>query len=111
MFNVFYAKLSYIEQFNIIKGYVLDNYNVINIDNIVNSEIFYDIPFHYGFRINLKGLVYDVIKDTLISHTLNKSGYPAVTVIKDNAEKSVTTHVHRLLALTFIHNDKGICVN
>jgi len=110
MFTVYYANLTYIEQFNIIKDFYIDNYNISD-PNIILSEIFYEIPFYYGYRINMRGLVYDSNNNTLIIETLNKLGYPSVTVRKDNSIRTTTEHIHRLLALTFIPNTKGISIN
>jgi len=108
--TVYYANLTYNEQFKIINDFYINNYGITDIDNVL-SDIFYDIPFHYGYRINMRGFVYDVNNNMLVLSTLNKLGYPAVTVRKDNSNRTTTEHIHRLLALTFIPNNKGISVD
>ena len=115
MDNAFYAHLSPGEQFDVLRKAVLStmcegdrNYclqnNVLPVEsiNVINENIFYDIPFQYGFRITQNGRVADLYKLIEITHTVNKTGYPAVTVRKDNTDRSITAHVHRLLALTFL---------
>ena len=115
MGNTFYAYLNPIEQFDYLRKLCLlhmsENdrnyclaYNVLPVPiiNEINNNVFYDIPFHYGYRITRNGRVADLYKNIEISHTINKTGYPAVTVSKDNVERSITAHVHRLLALTFL---------
>lgn len=69
---------------------------------IIQQNVFYDIPFHYGFKITMLGRVADLLKGIEVIHTLNKTGYYAVTVRRPNADRSITAHVHRLLALTFL---------
>lgn len=65
--------------------------------------MFYEIPFHFGFRITVTGRVVDLYKRIEIEPTLNKLGYYAVTVRRQGVvHRSITAHIHRLLALTFL---------
>ncbi|HET8689461.1 MAG TPA: HNH endonuclease, partial [Methanosarcina sp.] len=62
-----------------------------------------DIPFHHGYRINMLGNVVNLLEGFVIQPTLNKTGYYAVTVRRQGVEdRSITAHIHRLLALTFL---------
>lgn len=115
MGTVFYAHLSYVEQFNLLwescivsfsdplRTYCLNN-NVLPIEaiNFIHKHIFYDIPLHNGYRITQSGRVASIHERFEIIPTLNKLGYPAVTIHRDGIDRSITGHVHRLLALTFI---------
>lgn len=70
---------------------------------LIQQNIFYDIPFHHGFRINMTGRVINLLEGYEVQPTLNLSGYWAVTVRRDGIDnRSITAHVHRLLALTFL---------
>lgn len=69
---------------------------------LIHENIFYEIPFHYGFKITTTGRVVDLYKGIEVQPTLNKTGYYAVTVRRDGGDRSITAHVHRLLALTFL---------
>ena len=73
METTFYAYLSPPEQFDVLRKACLVNmteenrnyclqYNVLPIDdiNLINANIFYDIPFHYGYRITPNGRVADL---------------------------------------------------
>lgn len=115
MDNSFYAHLNPVEQFEVLKRAYLAQVsdeirnfclqqNVLPTDGIsmINVNIFYDIPFHYGFRITMSGRVANLYENFEVDHTLNETGYPAVTVKKDGTGRSITAHVHRLLALTFL---------
>ena len=77
--------------------------------DMIHQNIFYDIPFHYGFKITMLGRVVDLLKGIEVQPTLNKTGYYAVTVKRQGIERSITAHVHRLLALTFLQpNDWSV---
>lgn len=115
METTFYADLNPYEQFDfLIKAHIVnltkdekDIYlkKMILPDMIlstINKNIFFNIPFHYGYRITMSGRVADLYKRIEVIPTINKTGYPAVTVTKDGGERSITAHIHRLLALTFI---------
>ena len=115
MDGTFYAHLNPVEQFEVLKRAYLAQvsdeirnhclqHNVLTVDGIklINDNIFYDIPFHYGFRITMSGRVANLYENFEVEHTLNETGYPAVTVKRDSAERSITAHIHRLLALTFL---------
>lgn len=70
---------------------------------VINQKLFHNIPFHYGFKMNMEGIVYDIAKRAIVKPTLNKTGYYAVTVRRNGSgRRSITAHVHRLLALTFL---------
>lgn len=115
MNDSFYAHLNPTQQFEVlrraylaqvseeIRNHCLQN-NVLPMEavSLINSNIFYDIPFHYGFRISSSGRVANLYEGFEIRHTVNETGYPAVTVRKDGGGRSITAHVHRLLALTFL---------
>ncbi len=118
MDTTFYAYLNPSDQFDVLREacfvdlnkeerYEYFNSDVLPIKTLVfiNKNIFYDIPFHYGYRITLSGRVADLYKCIEVIPTINKTGYPAVTVTRDGGERSVTAHIHRLLALTFIPPD------
>ncbi len=115
MDSSFYAHLNPIDQFEVLKRAYLAQesetvrkyclqHNVLSTEAIklINENIFYDIPFHYGFRITTTARVANLYEYFEVEHTLNETGYPAVTVIRDNTERSITAHIHRLLALTFL---------
>lgn len=100
---VLYGRKGYEGQFKFLKDKLKTK--DISEDNI--SEIFdhmlFHIPFHYGFRISRKGVVFDLNKNIVVVPTCNKLGYPIVTVRRNKVSKrSVSQYLHRLLALTFL---------
>ena len=115
METTFYADLNPYEQFDfLVKAYLVNltkdekelylKKRVLptKILSTINKNIFFNIPFHYGYRITMSGRVADLYKRIEVNPTINKTGYPAVTVTRDGGDRSITAHVHRLLALTFI---------
>ncbi len=106
---VFYANLPYNEQFNILLNFFTStNTNIHEIYDKINSEIFYDIPFHYNYRINSNGVVYNCKENKIVDLYINKTGYVSLTIERDYSSRSVTANLHRLLAIVFIKNDTGL---
>jgi len=107
--NRFYAHLPQWEQFEVLKDFYLDGLefhydtqNLIGFDDMLDEYIFYHIPNCSKYRITSTGVVANVHEGFIVDQTNNKTGYPAVTIRRDGDCRSVTAHVHRLLALVFI---------
>jgi hypothetical protein len=67
------------------------------------------MKFYPRYLINKNGEVFDSEKLVTIKHTINKTGYPAVTIRDEELKRGITKHVHRLLAINFIPtNGKGL---
>lgn len=111
----FYANLSYREQYLFLKELALDSLDPlvaeacmvnkslpVDVIDWIQKNTFYDIPFHYGYRITETGRVANLYKEILVDETIASVGYPSVTVTRDGSDRSTTAHVHRLLALTFL---------
>lgn len=120
---IFYAHLSLTEQLNLLVNALLKGLNSelrnFCLENrvlpkegceLIDNHIFYNIPLHDGYRITKSGRVASLIGNFEIVPTLNKLGYYAVTVHKNGTIRSITAHIHRLLALTFLdHPEKFVC--
>lgn len=115
METVFYAHLRQVEQYDLLwKSSVMSlneqlrDYCLLNdvlpneVISFIHKHVFYDILLHHGYRITQSGRVANIYERFEINPTLNKLGYPAVTVHRDDIKRSITAHIHRLLALTFL---------
>lgn len=78
---------------------------------LIESNIFYPIPWYSQFKITRTGLVFDLIKQTLIYPTVNKLGYPIITARKDGSTKSESVPQHRLLALAHHPIDQNLALS
>ena len=77
-------------------------------ESFIDDRIFYSIPNKERYKINKIGCIFDTVQLIVLPQTVNKTGYPAVTLRDDKKARGVTCHIHRLLAITFIPtNDKG----
>lgn len=68
------------------------------------------LPYPYSrYAIHTDGTVFDTVNNEYLTiHKSEKSQYPSVTIWRDDKpEHSVTTFVHRLLAIGFCKNNTG----
>lgn len=67
------------------------------------EELFVDIPGYSNYRINMKGEVYSIISDKVLSPYIN-GGYYCVDLYPGKVTKK---NIHRLLAENFIPNPEN----
>lgn len=108
---------------NVIYKYGYNEYSLscieyeIYISNYENSRLwingveFMDIPGYPNYLINRDGIIYSMLKMTLLKKTFNHNGYPTVALIDTNGHRS-PRKVHRMVYLTYIGNlDKNKIVD
>jgi hypothetical protein len=112
---MFYAHLDPFEQYTFIRRVALnempsDMREFCNrtgwlppeLQQLIQNNIFHNLPFHYGFRITRSGRVANLFKMAEVFHTVNKLGYPIATVNPDGSPRSISACIHRLLAIAFL---------